>query len=258
MAAKTIALHGAGGGGGGARPSLTHALLKVFEAKPAPAGSVPGGLLDQIHFQFNPKELTISKSAKWERSTARAAKTAGPPEFKGADPCKLTLELFFDATDTLDGSVVAAVEQLFRCCVPTDASLTAKNKRGRPPLVVLHWGNVTSFPAFITSVQAKYTLFTGEGTPIRATCSVSLEEMPGDPDRQNPTSGAPSTRSVHTVAVGDSLASIAYHEYGDPALWRPLAAFNDIDDPIRLRPGSSLLLPSAEELLPTDSELVTR
>jgi len=249
MAAKTIALHGAGGGSGGGAPppNLTRAALELYEAIPIAGGCDLGGLVDQIPFQFNPKELSISKSAKWGRTNARDAKTAGTPEFNGADPCKLTLELFFDATDTLDGSVVARVEQLFACCVPTDDSLG--KKKSLPPLVVLHWGKVKSFAAFVASVQAKYTLFTGEGTPIRATCNVSLEEMPGDPAKQNPTSGGLSVTSVRTVVAGDSLASIAYREYGDPAMWRPLAAFNGIDDPLRLRLGSNVLLPVVDDLL---------
>ena len=40
--------------------------------------------------------------------------------------------------------------------------------------------------------------------------------------------------SRHTVTAGDSLASLAYREYGDPALWRALARYNGIDDPIRV------------------------
>ena len=248
MSPNAIALHTAGGGASRAgRPNLARAALELYDAKPAGGGSKPGSPLGRIPFQFNPKELSIQKSAKWERKPARGAKTAGPPEFTGADPCKLTLEIFFDATDTLDGSVVARVEQLFGCCVPTDQSLG--QKKASPPLVVLHWGKVTSFAAFVTSVQAKYTLFTPDGTPIRATCSVALEEMPGDPLNQNPTSGALAARSLHTVVAGDSLASIAYREYGDPTLWRPLAAFNNIDDPIRLRLGTSLFVPGADELL---------
>ncbi len=96
--------------------------------------------------------------------------------------------MFFDATETTDGSVVPAVEGLFACCVPTKESLSAK--KPSPPLVVLQWGTVSSFPAFVTSVSAKYTLFRGDGTPIRALCSVSMEEMPADPPGQNPTSGS--------------------------------------------------------------------
>jgi nucleoid-associated protein YgaU len=245
---NAIALHTAGGATSrSARPSLTRAALELYETKPAGSGAEPGAALGRIPFQFNPKELSIQKSAKWERKPARGSKNAGPPEFNGADPCKLTLEIFFDASDTLDGSVVARVEQLFACCVPTEQSLA--KKKASPPLVVLHWGKVTSFAAFVTSVQAKYTLFTPDGTPIRATCSVALEEMPGDPAKQNPTSGALAARTLHTVVAGDSLASIAYREYGDPGMWRPLAAFNEIDDPIRLQLGSSLFVPTVDELL---------
>lgn len=248
MAAKAIALYApAGGGKSGAAQSLTRAALEVYEATPAAGGSKPGASIDRIPFQFNPKELSISKTAKWERKNARGSKTAGPPEFTGADPCKLTLELFFDATDTMDGKVVSRVDQLFHCCVPTDDSLA--KKKASPPLVVLQWGEVKSFAGFVTSVQAKYTLFTAQGTTIRATCNVSIEEMPGNPPKQNPTSGGLALTSVRTVVAGDSLASIAYREYGDPTMWRPLAAFNGIDDPLRLRLGATLLLPTVDDLM---------
>ena len=249
MAANAIALRAPASGGGGAPPDLTRAALELYEAIPAGPGAEPGAPVGRIAFQFNPKELSIQKSAKWPRSNARASKSAGTPEFSGADPCKLTLEIFFDATDTMDGRVVACVEQLFSCCVPTAHSAGKEPGKALPPLVVLHWGNITSFVAFVTSVQAKYTLFTAEGTPIRATCSVSLEEMPGKPSKQNPTSGGLTATAVRTVVAGDSLASIAYREYGDPTMWRPLAAFNGIDDPLRLRRGSTLLLPAVGALL---------
>ncbi|HST82954.1 MAG TPA: hypothetical protein VLL08_14570 [Kineosporiaceae bacterium] len=242
----------AGGKAAAGSSSREHAELKVYEAMPADAGAEPGAQIDLIEFQFNPKEFSIQKSAKWQRTPARDAKSAGPVEFNGADPCKLTLELFFDATATMDSSVVTRVDQLFACCVPTEASLN--RKKASPPLVILNWGKVTSFAAFVTSVQAKYTLFTPGGTPIRATCSVSLEEMPGNPPKQNPTSGALAARARHTMVAGDTLASIAYREYHDPALWRPLAAFNNIDDPIRVRPGAALMIPGLDELLaPADS-----
>jgi len=251
MAGQAIALSSAAGKGGarsGNRATLDKAALELYDAKPAGGG---GGALGsprgRIVFQFNPKELSIQKSAKWQRKPARGASKAGPPEFTGADPCKLTLEMFFDATDTLDGSVVDAVEQLFACCVPTEES--RGQKKASPPLVKLHWGKVTGFPAFVTSVQAKYTLFTPDGTPIRAVCSVAMEEMPGDPPRQNPTSGAVTAHTEHTVVAGDSLASIAYREYGDPAMWRPLAEVNGIDDPMRLPLGATLLVPGPDEFL---------
>lgn len=220
---------------------MERATLKLFDL--TSLGGAPRG---SIEFQFNPKEVTIQKSAKWERKTAKGAKKAGPPEFSGSEPCKLTLEMFFDASGTQDGSVVEAVEKLFSCTVPTDAS-TGKQKPS-PPLVVLHWGAIASFPAFVTSVSAKYTLFTSTGLPIRALCSVALEEMPNEPWRQNPTSGSDTVRRAHTLVEGDSLASVAYAEYDDPTAWRAIARFNGIDDPMRCPPGTRLILPSPEEL----------
>lgn len=248
---QPVALTSAAGGGGVSapspagdttRPQMEKAALKLYDATP----SGLGGERDTIQFQFNPKEVTIQKAAKWERKTAKGAKKAGPPEFSGSEPCKLTMEMFFDASGKQDGSVVEAVEQLFSCTLPTDESVD--QKKPSPPLVVLHWGAVTSFPAFVTSVSAKYTLFTTDGLPIRALCSVSLEEMPSEPGKQNPTSGSDAVRRSHLMLEGDSLASVAYAEFGDAAAWRSLARFNDIDDPLRCRPGTTLLLPTPEEL----------
>ncbi len=251
-----IVLFNAGGGGDvgqpspagdQSRPQVDKASLQLFETKPADGGSRRGASLGKIDFQFNPKEVTIAKTAKWEREPARDKKSAGPPEFKGAEPCKLTLEMFFDATGNHDGSVVEAVEKLFSCCVPTDA--TIGKKKSAPPLVVFTWGKITSFGAFVTSVSAKFTLFAPDGTPIRATCAVSLEEMPGDPPRQNPTSGGYAVRRSHHLVAGDTLAHVAYQEYGDARLWRTLAEYNGIDDPLRVRSGTDVLLPAIEDLV---------
>ena len=89
MAPKSIALFGAGGGSGGAAPppNLTRASLELYEPTPVTGGAKPGAQVDSIPCQFNPKELSISKSAKWERKPAKGSKTAGPPEFTGSKDC---------------------------------------------------------------------------------------------------------------------------------------------------------------------------
>jgi nucleoid-associated protein YgaU len=230
---------------------LEKASLTLYDPIPVKeggksAGAKAGARRGAISFQFNPKEVTIAKSANWKRDAVTHAPKAGSAQFIGAEPCKLTVEMFFDATSSQDGSVVEAVEQLFSCCVPTEESLGAGHPS--PPLVVLHWGEISSFTAFITSVSAKYTLFNGKGLPIRALCSVAMEEMPGEQFRQNPTSGSADVRRVHRTVAGDTLASVAYAEYGDPTQWRALAAYNGIDDPLRVLAGTTLLLPAPKEL----------
>lgn len=230
----------------GGRPTMKHAFLELRKPPPAPGSLEAGPPFDRIDFQFNPKELTISKTAKWSRNAQKGSKNSGVPEFQGPAPCKLTLEMFLDASDTQGDSVVKTVEKLFSCCIPTQDS--HDQKKPNPPWVVFHWGGLSSFTGYIASVTAKYTLFTPGGLPIRGTATVNLEEISKEQKGQNPTSGALSTHRVHTVSTGDTLASIAWREYGDPAMWRAIATTNHIDDPMRLRAGSSLLIPSADSL----------
>jgi nucleoid-associated protein YgaU len=227
-------------------PKLEHAYLQLFE--PSKDGSLdkPGPSMGKIEFQFNPKELTLAKTASWQPDTGKGKKNS-TPQYKGPQPSKLTLEMFFDASATRNDSVVKRVEQLFTCCVPTPDS--HQRKKSSPPWVLFRWGSLTGFVAYISSVQAKYTLFTAAGLPIRATCTVTLEEIKGEPPGQNPTSGGLVPRKAHTVVDGDTLAAIAYAEYGDPALWRAVAELNRLDDPMRLAPGSTVLLPTTDEVL---------
>ena len=197
----------------------------------------------EIEFQFNPKQVSITKTASWQPATSKRPSAA---EFKSLGACTMTLEMFLDATGTRDAGVVKAVEKLFACCSPTSESMEGENPS--PPLVVLKWGPVSSFQAYITSVSAVYSLFSPEGMPIRATCTLSLTEMPGGLPGQNPTSGSDAVRRVHRMVAGDTLASVAYGEYGDPARWRSLAAWNGVDDPMRVPVGAVLLLPTLREL----------
>jgi contractile injection system tube protein/LysM domain-containing protein len=251
MAASPVTFTSAGAAppqayGAGAPTNLQHAMLKVH--KPPQAGSTakPGDFMHDIKFQFNPKELSLTKNAKWQRETQRNAKKSGPPEFKGSDPCKLTVEMFLDATKEMDDQVVKTVEQLFACCVATEE--TRKGGKGSPPWVIFTWGGMTGFPAYLASVTAKYTLFTPAGIPVRAVCTVNLEEISGELAGQNPTSGALAAQDTHLLVAGDTLQSLAFRAYGDAELWRKIAAANEIDDPMVLRPGTRLLVPALDEI----------
>lgn len=236
---------GAAASGGSGRPKLEHAYLQMFEPSPDGSLSKPGADLGTIEFQFNPKELSMSKAAKWARETGQGNAKSSPPQYQGPQPSKLTLEMFFDATDTLNDSVVKRVDKLFACCVPTSTSHA--QKKGSPPWVLFRWGSLTGFLAYISSVTAKYTVFTPGGLPVRATCSVQLDELAGETPGQNPTSGGLVPRRVHVLVDGDTLPGIAYREYGDASMWRAVARANDIDDPLRLVSGRSLLLPAPDE-----------
>ncbi|MFJ7205825.1 LysM peptidoglycan-binding domain-containing protein [Streptomyces sp. NPDC098789] len=59
--------------------------------------------------------------------------------------------------------------------------------------------------------------------------------------------GSPSARQVCVVVRGDSLQSIAARHSGRAVDWRRIAELNGIDDPSKLRPGRTLLLPGPAE-----------
>ena len=75
--------------------------------------------------------------------------------------------------------------------------------------------------------------------------------MPGEPGASRTRRPAADRRAAasHRWSPATRWPRSPTREYGDPTLWRALAAFNGIDDPLRLPPGSTLLLPSADELL---------
>lgn len=221
-----------------AKGSRQAAVLKLF-SPPAAGSTQPGSQYDSIEFEFNPKELTMGKEAEWKTNEGQEAESASPPQYKGPKASRLALELFLDDSAERRGTVVAKVEKLFACCTPKSSS----GGNTSPPWVQFQWGGISSFMGYISSVQARYTLFTPAGLPVRAVVSVSLQEFPSTPPRQNPTSGTLIPHREHVVVTGDTLQGIAYREYGDAARWREIAAANDVDDPARLPAGLRLLLP---------------
>jgi len=225
---------------------LTRAVLVLFDP-PSATSDQPGAVRTRIPLQFNPERISLSKSATWHRSPANRAASAALPEFAGAAPRVLSLDVFLDATLSPRNDVEGQVETLLSCCVPTDRSVRAD--RPSPPWVRLEWGRGRSaaFSACVTSVQATYTLFGADGAPKRATCSLALEEIGGSTPRQNPTSGSPEMRSVHRVQDGDSLALLAWQQYGDATQWRVIAQANGIADAERLTPDTVLIVPALPE-----------
>jgi hypothetical protein len=195
--------------------------------------------------RFNPKELRISKSATWNRQPVRSAPSASTPEFVGTNPQTLSMELFFDGWES-PSDVARDTGLLLSWTNPTKGSLDAKQPN--PPVIVLHWGSQSYVAAFLKQATVSYTMFREDGTPVRATVSVELEEVPQEVPRQNPTSGGRPGRRMHLLLEGENLTSVAHAEYGDPTLWRAIAEENGIDDPLRVRAGARLLIPPADEV----------
>jgi nucleoid-associated protein YgaU len=232
------------------RPKIEKAYIQLMPPDPSSlsgGGGGAGGGLGTVTFPFNPKEYTIKKAANWKSDPAKGSQKAPTPEFTGTGPGSITVEVFLDAASSPEGSVVDNVEILMKAVAPLPS--TVGQNKPSPPMVVFGWGTQVIMSGIVKSVSVKYTLFKPDGTPIRASASVQIEEMPAPASRQNPTSGGLAARRTHTVVSGDTLASISYREYGRPGYWRSIAEANGIDDPLRLPPGTQLLIPPVEDVL---------
>ncbi|SRR6266498_2109737 len=199
-----------------------------------------------IRCMFNPKEYSFTKQNKWAEGK-NAPKNMPAMEFGGGQPATLQMQLFFDtyaAREDVRGKYTDAIWELML----VDKNLAdKKSKKGRPPKVRFMWGETWSFDAVITSIKQQFTLFLDSGTPVRAMLDVTFQQIEDTKQLrpQNPTSGGVGGERVWRVNAGDTLAWIAYQEYGDSTLWRPIADANRLTNVRRLTPGTMLVIPNA-------------
>lgn len=197
-----------------------------------------------IKCMFNPKEYTFSKQNTWSQGKSGGANVP-QLEFGGGQPATLQIQLFFDTYDTGKDVRSEYTDSIWELML-IDASLEdPKSTKGRPPKVRFQWGTSWSFDAVITSISQKFTLFLADGTPVRATLDVSFQQIKDEKlfPSQNPTSGGEGGERMWTVSSGDTLAWIAYKEYGDSTKWRLIADANKLTRVRRLTPGTVLVIP---------------
>ena len=104
-----------------------------------------------------------------------------------------------------------------------------------------------SFKGIAEKVEQKFTLFSSEGIPLRATVTLTLREYKTLHDqltalREN----SPDKTQVHILQQGENLPLIAARHYRDANEWRRIATANGIEDPRRLSAGAFLRLPPLE------------
>jgi len=204
----------------------------------------------ELSFMFNPKSYKITRRNNFQQKTTAAATDGNDQAYKGAENATLDMELYLDDWEQFfvseEDSVPHAIETLLIWVGPTESSVGKNLQNPEPPLLHLDWGK-KRFSGYLTSVTVDVSLFRKDGSPARATANIAMTASKDWTPKQNPTSGAVQGRTTHTLGEGDSLQSIAYGEYRNPNLWRGIAAFNDIDDPLRVQPGTRLLIPTAAE-----------
>lgn len=194
-----------------------------------PEGEIP------IPVLFNPTQYSLDMG---NQIAEIGIPGLGSPilQFVRGNTRTLTMELFFDTYEQqLD--VRLFTRQIY-------GLLDIRRGLHRPPICTFTWGRF-NFTCVVDRVAGRFTLFLADGTPARATLSVTFKQFVDIEVevRRNPLESSDRTKT-YIVKRGDTLSSIAAAEYGDPAKWRPIAAANRIHNPRTLVPGQRLVVPA--------------
>ena len=191
---------------------------------------------------FNPTEYTIEDASTWSDQDRMGQK----PElhYTGGQRKKLTMELFFDTyesrTDVREHTLKIANLLVFNSEVHRPSKVTLSWGAGAPG------GTHADFPfvGVLETLKQQFTLFLGNGTPVRAKLNVTFLEftLPEEELKENEPH-SPDRTKAYVVKDGDTVSGIAARFYGDPRLWRPIANENDLVDPRKLTPGAVIAIP---------------
>jgi nucleoid-associated protein YgaU len=197
---------------------------------------------------FNPTEYSFERANSYK---ATPVPGLGTPllQFVNGECDQLSMELFLD--DYTDPEGPTSLQQrdkdpLAKRLRDLTRLLEIDRDLHAPPPVRFNWGPM-EFRAVIEKLGRKVTMFHPDGSPARATLSVSFKEYRTlrqqleDPRRES------ADKTKRRVVVGrEALWWIAAREYDDPNEWVRIAVANDLDDPREIAPGDWLELPPIE------------
>jgi len=188
-----------------------------------------------IPVMFNPPEYQLQKTNQYAEIGIPGLGSSLLQFVRGSAQT-LTMDLFFDTTDI--GVDVRAITTLVIALTDVNSDTHA------PPRLMFVWGTLV-FPCVLESVTQHFEYFNAFGMPLRARLSVSFKgyDLIADLLASIPLLSA--DRTKHTIVkAGDTLQGIAGREYEDARKWRPIAEANNIDNPLTIKPGQGLKIPS--------------
>lgn len=190
--------------------------------------------IDDVDVLFNPTEYSLDKSVEYGELSLPGMDTP-VTQFVSGDAETLSMDLLLDTYES-EEDVGQHVDRL-------DRLVRVDGDRHAPPLCKFVWGTLT-FTSVVESLDKQYTLFMPDGTPVRATVSVTFKRYETiSKQLKEERRSSPDKTKLRRVTGDQSLWSIAADEYGDPGQWRTIAEANDIGDPRDLEPGVELAVP---------------
>src|SRR5262249_7614381 len=128
---------------------------------------------EEAKFMFNPYEFTITKRNSWDTKPVMGHNIP-LVVFQHGDAQTLSLTLYFDSLDR-SSDVRGYTEVLWKMMMVDESVKDTDSDKSAPPPVAFEWGRVY-FKAIITELSEKFTLFAADGTPLRCTVTLNLQQ----------------------------------------------------------------------------------
>lgn len=195
--------------------------------------------MDSVEVLFNPTQYSVEKSVEYGELALPGMDTPVSQFVKG-DAESLSMDLLVDTYESGD-DLRDHIEQLERL-------VSVDGERHAPPICKFVWGDLR-FTSVVESLKKEYTLFMPDGTPVRASLSLSFKKYETVTKQlESERRSSPDQAKLRRITESQSLWSLAADEYGDPGQWRRIADANDIANPRSVEPGRKLLVPSIDTI----------
>src|SRR3954452_19246482 len=195
---------------------------------------------DRVSVLFNPEEYTMSREINYAQA-AIPGLSAPLLQFVNGAMQTLEMELLVDSRE--DHRRVAAGSDVREQTGKVLDLMNIDATTHAPPPVLFAWGSFT-FTCVLARATQRFIMFRQDGVPIRARVQVTFNEFRNvELEAKEIKRETADYSKRHTVHQGESIAEIAAVAYGAPALWRPIALRNAIDDPRELALGPRLAIP---------------
>ncbi len=191
----------------------------------------------KFEVMFNPPDYSTAVNITWAEE-----KEGKIPEFKQSNFDKFSVTLLFDTyekgldvrddheSNTGGKGKIIGTRNLIELTFPIKPGVKTSN----PPVCLFSWGKF-NFKGFVEKVDQKFTMFSSDGIPVRATVTLTMKPVV-DAQEMLKQKGVEACRKVRVVKEGERLDFIASVELKNPFLWRKIAEANNIYDPLNF-PG---------------------
>ena len=199
----------------------------------------------EFNVKFNPSEYNISKSVSYTDKKVLGLESPFI-QFISGEAERLKMTLMFD---TYQPPIVLVESNTLSEESGTDVRKETKKvtdlmnidpSKHRPPLVRFQYGSLI-FDGVIVEANQTFTMFLGNGTPVRARVEVTFQAV--NNDQKVPLESPDRTKS-RTIHEFQQVWNLAWDEYGDPDMWKVIARENKIMNPLDIEPGQDLKLPA--------------